>query len=390
MASRHKKDPTKFPNIDMYPNVNGADYEHSIFSKHIGKYPYISITYGIRIELSNYDEFAHIKFIVDPILFMMSRSKDFDPDTYDYLQIMPIDDYMFIKRFVGKFFDFLTIQRIPDYVIAQICLTRADFCANISIKGRFNLKKYFQYMRILPKYLRFNDKNQYKGIDTGDECQCLQRSKYQNMVKFGNGCHIITMYDKIAEQRDHFNRKFKDNRLLRIEYQVLNSKIKTIAENAISDGYFGEEYKLWHNPDSFGTNLVDDLWLLANISPYAILNAICMTFPDATIRSRTATFKKISKIECGKKTKNAMYEFVDMMSKSTSHSDMKERIRSFKGMYGDNCYYRVIHLLEENDIAPIYMSDDDVRSLSATSLPSVRDIFLSAIKNDIEENHKLD
>lgn len=35
------------------------------------------------------------------------------------------------------------------------------------------------------------------------------------------------------------------------------------------------------------------------------------------------------------------------------------------------------------------MTDDDARSLSASSLPSVRDIFLSAIKNDIEENRKL-
>lgn len=89
------------------------------------------------------------------------------------------------------------------------------------------------------------------------------------------------------------------------------------------------------------------------------------------------------------KTKNAMYEFVDIMSNSTSHSDMQNKIKSFKSMYGSNCYYRVIHLLEANNIAPIYMADDDVKSLGVASLPSVRDIFLSAIKNDIEENRKL-
>ena len=394
MSRVHTIDSSKFGNLSDYPNLNPFD-ENSIFLQHSGCYPYISLTYGIRVELSHSNEFAHIKFIVDPVLFMAGRKKGFDPDEYDYFQITQCD-YIFLKRFLNTFFTYLSKWNVPDFVTKRLKLTRVDFCVNISILGRFNLKKYFQYMRILPKYFRFNDKNKYaeiedenESIDTGDTCQCFQMNKYENMVKFGNKCHTITMYDKVAEQLNHFNRKFRNIKLLRIEYQPENQKIKTIAENVISNGYLDDIIDRRYNQNPFGNSLLDELWFLAFISPYVILDAIYTAFPSATIRSRTTTLKRISKIECGKKTKNAICEFVDIMSNSTSHSDMKDKIKSFKSMYGDSCYYRVIHLLEVNNIAPIYMTDDDARSLSASSLPSVRDIFLSAIKNDIDENRKL-
>lgn len=392
MSKVHAIDPSRFDNLDRYPNINPFD-ENCIFRQHSGCYPYISITYGIRVELSHSDEFAHIKFIVDPVLYMDSRKKEFDPDEYDYFKITQCD-YLFLKKFLNTFFTFLSKWNVPDFVIKRLKTTRVDFCINISILGRFNLKKYFQYMRILPKYARFNDKNKYvkdenKSIDTGDTCQCFRMNKYENMVKFGNNSHTITMYDKVAEQLNHFNRKFRNIKLLRIEYQPENQKIKTIAENVISNGYLDDKIDRRYNTNPFGHTLLDELWFLTFIAPYVILDAINTVFPSATIRSRTATLKRISKIECGKKTKNAMYEFVDMMSKSTSHSDMKDRIKSFKSMYGDSCYYRVINLLEANNIAPIYMTDDDIRMLGFATLPSVRDIFLSAIKNDLDEN-KLD
>ena len=392
MSKVHTIDPSRFDNLDKYPNLNPFD-ENCIFRQHSGCYPYISITYGIRVELSHSDEFAHIKFIVDPVLYMDSRKKEFDPDEYDYFKITQCD-YLFLKKFLNTFFTFLSKWNVPDFVIKRLKTTRVDFCVNISILGRFNLKKYFQYMRILPKYTRFNDKNKYaedenKSIDTGDTCQCFRMNKYENMVKFGNNSHTITMYDKVAEQLNHFNRKFRNIKLLRIEYQPENQKIKTIAENVISNGYLDDKIDRRYNTNPFGHSLLDELWFLTFIAPYVILDAINTVFPSATIRSRTATLKRISKIECGKKTKNAMYEFVDMMSKSTSHSDMKNRIKSFKSMYGDSCYYRVINLLEANNIAPIYMTDDDIRMLGFATLPSVRDIFLSAIKNDLDEN-KLD
>ena len=392
MSKVHTIDPSRFDNLDKYPNLNQFD-ENCIFRQHSGCYPYISITYGIRVELSHSDEFAHIKFIVDPVLYMDSRKKEFDPDEYDYFKITQCD-YLFLKKFLNTFFTFLSKWNVPDFVIKRLKTTRVDFCVNISILGRFNLKKYFQYMRILPKYTRFNDKNKYaedenKSIDTGDTCQCFRMNKYENMVKFGNNSHTITMYDKVAEQLNHFNRKFRNIKLLRIEYQPENQKIKTIAENVISNGYLDDKIDRRYNTNPFGHSLLDELWFLTFIAPYVILDAINTVFPSATIRSRTATLKRISKIECGKKTKNAMYEFVDMMSKSTSHSDMQNKIKSFKSMYGDSCYYRVINLLEANNIAPIYMTDDDIRMLGFATLPSVRDIFLSAIKNDLDEN-KLD
>ena len=394
MSKVHAIDPSRFDNLDRYPTINPFD-ENCIFRQHSGCYPYISITYGIRVELSHSDEFAHIKFIVDPVLYMDSRKKEFNPDEYDYFKITQCD-YLFLKKFLNTFFAFLSKWNVPDFVIKRLKTTRVDFCVNISILGRFNLKKYFQYMRILPKYTRFNDKNKYvkiedenKSIDTGDTCQCFRMNKYENMVKFGNNSHTITMYDKVAEQLNHFNRKFRNIKLLRIEYQPENQKIKTIAENVISNGYLDDKIDRRYNTNPFGHSLLDELWFLSFIAPYVILDAINTVFPSATIRSRAVTLKRISKIECGKKTKNAMYEFVDMMSKSTSHSDMKDKIKSFKSMYGDSCYYRVINLLEANNIAPIYMTDDDIRMLGFATLPSVRDIFLSAIKNDLDEN-KLD
>ena len=394
MSKVHAIDPSRFDNLDRYPTINPFD-ENCIFRQHSGCYPYISITYGIRVELSHSDEFAHIKFIVDPVLYMDSRKKEFNPDEYDYFKITQCD-YVFLKKFLNTFFTFLSKWNVPDFVIKRLKTTRVDFCINISILGRFNLKKYFQYIRILPKYTRFNDKNKYvkiedenKSIDTGDTCQCFRMNKYENMVKFGNNSHTITMYDKVAEQLNHFNRKFRNIKLLRIEYQPENQKIKTIAENVISNGYLDDKIDRRYNTNPFGHSLLDELWFLSFIAPYVILDAINTVFPSATIRSRAVTLKRISKIECGKKTKNAMYEFVDMMSKSTSHSDMKDKIKSFKSMYGDSCYYRVINLLEANNIAPIYMTDDDIRMLGFATLPSVRDIFLSAIKNDLDEN-KLD
>lgn len=394
MSKVHAIDPSRFDNLDDYPNLNPFD-ENCIFRQHSGCYPYISITYGIRVELSHSDEFAHIKFIVDPVLFMAGRKKEFDPDKYDYFKITQCD-YLFLSKFVNTFTSYLSKWNVPDFAIDRLKITRVDFCINISILERFNLKKYFQYIRILPKYTRFNDKNKYVeiedengSIDTGDTCQCFRMNKYENMVKFGNKRHTITMYDKVAEQLNHFNRKFRNIKLLRIEYQPENQKIKTIAENVISNGYLDDKIDRRYNTNPFGHSLLDELWFLTFIAPYVILDAINMVFPGATIRSRTATLKRISKIECGKKTKNAMYEFVDIMSNSTSHSDMQNKIKSFKSMYGSNCYYRVIHLLEANNIAPIYMTDDDVKSLGVASLPSVRDIFLSAIKNDIEENRRL-
>lgn len=387
MKAMNNKDHTKFSNLEKdFPNASYYD-TNSIFHKEYGKYPTINLTNGIRVEFSIAKEFGNFKIIADPILFMESRSRKFRSEEYNYLQISPLD-YDFWKKFVETFKAFLMKWKVPKYLVDKLKPSRVDFCANIRTDKNFPIKKYFKYMRIMPKYYRFNDKN--KSIGILDLCQCSsekdlkRKSRYENMVKFGNSAHSITLYDKIVEQRDVHGRSYPGIYLIRIEYQPERAKIQSVVNKMIDSGCFGEEFKKWYDPNSYGEDLVKTLHLLSKVASFAILMAITEFFPTEHICSKKKTYSKISKIKCSDKIKNLMYKFVDIMSANLSHDAMKNSIKDFKNMYGCYSYYKVIHLLYENNIAPVYLADSD-KTFAYHTYPSIRDMYLSAVQNACDE-----
>lgn len=387
MKAVHNKNPSRFSNLEKdFPNASYYDIT-SIYHKEYGKYPSINLTNGIKVEFSIAKEFGNFKIIVDPILFMESRSRKFRSDEYNYLQISPLD-FDFWKKFVDAFKAFLITWKVPEHLVNNLKPSRVDFCANIRTDKDFPTKTFFKYLRIMPKYHRFNDKN--KGIGIIDLCQypsekdLKRKSRYENMVKFGNSAHSITLYDKIVEQRDVYNRSYPGIYLIRIEYQPERAKIQSIVNKLIDLSCFGEEFKKWYDPNSYGEDLAKTLHLLSKIASYAILMAISEFFPTEHICSKKKTYSKISKIDCSDNIKNLMYKFVDIMSANLSHDAMKDSIKDFKNLYGVYSYYKVIHLLYDNNIAPVYLADED-KTAAYRSLPSIRDMYLSAVQNACDE-----
>lgn len=383
MKSVNKFDGTRFCDFDHYfPCVK------SMLKRKYGKFPFINLATGLRVKFSIGGEYGHIKIFVDPILFMAGRSKQFNSSEYNYLQISS-RDFNFWANFVKEFKNFLLKWKIPESIIDTMKPSRVDFCANIYIDKKFPIKKFFKYIRIMPKYFRFSDKN--KSIGIFDECQYSEedlkrKSKYENMVKFGNSNHSITLYDKIVEQSNVFGRSYPGIYLIRIEYQPEHGKIEDVINKLYRSGYLGNDFRLWFDPRCYGVKLLYSLYVLSQIAPYAILMAITEFLPTEIIRSKEKTYLRISKIKCNDDTKNLMYKFVDILSTNLSHDDMRNSIKEFKTDYGDYRYYKIMHLLHENNIAPVYLDDLDVTP-NYHSYPSIRDMYLSAVQNACNERN---
>ena len=381
MLSVNEKDCTKFVSFkSKFPNLS-TNSENSIYQKKTGKYPFISLTNGVRIEISHSKEYGNVKIIVDPILFVRSRLRDFESENYNYLQISPknLDFWrmfeIIFKKFLEKWEILLLYNDLPKP-------SRIDFCVNIQTSKNFNLKKYFKYLKRIQKNLRFKDKN--NPIYANQDDMLDPDNKYSNMIKFGNSYHSITLYNKIAEQRGVFKRKYPGMYMLRIEYQVMHQKIESVLTDIVLGGYIGEDIKNSYDPNKYGIDLSYILYLLSLAAPYAILSAISDFFPSAHIRSKKKTYASISKLKCSLNIKKLIFEYVDMLSNEDSYDVVIEDIKHFKDTYGLYSYYTINRLLDENNICPVYLHDADKTS-TYHSLPSVRDMYLSAVQNACNE-----
>ena len=213
-----------------------------------------------------------------------------------------------------------------------------------------------------------------------------KRNMYDNMVKFGNSLHSMLLYDKGNEQSIHFNRKVR-RKILRIEYQTTKKKFTNFINKAAKLGLLGEDAKIYGiNLDDL--DLASKLYLASKISVHIITLAIdeFFLFPDMLTEEKT--MKKIAKIKCTDKIKNAIREFVTMVSNSNSNN-INSNIKAFKDDYGSYTYYKVRNLLDEYNISPVFINEAD--SMQYRKIPSPGGIIISAIANSLysEENNTL-
>lgn len=361
--------------------------KHSIYSVRAISLPQIAVSPGLRIKLSLYGEFGYVLIIADPALMVNGSKRDKDDSVY--LDIAPVD-FEFWKKFVRILKRKMSIWKIPNRIIESFDPIRIDFCMNVEITRRFNMKSYFNYLRIMPKPVRFEDKNKMPGIDPGiyeDENEELywfrKRNKYENMVKFGNSLHSILMYDKGNEQHVHFNRKIR-RKILRFEYQTTRKKFISIIAQAAKLGLLGEEAEVYGiNLDDM--DLASKLYLASKISVHIITLAIDEFFPFPDMVTEEKTMKKIAKIKCTENMKNAIREFVITVSNSNPNN-INSAIKAFKDKYSSYTYYTVRDLLAKNNISPVFINNTD--SMQYRKMPSPGGIIISAIANSIysEEN----
>ena len=200
-----KNDITAYDDIfKSLPKDDPFKYRNTIYNTESLSLPQIPVSPGLRIKLSIYGEFGHVLIIADPALMVYGSKRNKDDSIY--LDIAPVD-FNFWKKFVKILKRKMAIWKIPSRIIESFDPTRIDFCMNIEITRRFNMKSYFNYLRIMPKPVRFEDENKMPGIDPGiyeNEQEELywfrKRNMYDNMVKFGNSLHSMLLYDKGNEQ----------------------------------------------------------------------------------------------------------------------------------------------------------------------------------------------
>lgn len=386
-----KSDITAYNDIfKSLPKDDPFKYRNTIYNTESLSLPQISVSPGLRIKLSIYGEFGYVLVIADPALMVYGSKRNKDDSIY--LDIAPVD-FNFWKKFVKILKRKMAIWKIPSRIIESFDPTRIDFCMNIEITRRFNMKSYFNYLRIMPKPVRFEDENKMPGIDPGiyeNEQEELywfrKRNMYDNMVKFGNSLHSMLLYDKGNEQSIHFNRKVR-RKILRIEYQTTKKKFTNIINKAAKLGLLGEDAKIY-GIDLDDMDLASKLYLASKISVHIITLAIdeFFLFPDMLTEEKT--MKKIAKIKCTDKIKNAIREFVTMVSNSNSNN-INSNIRAFRDDYGSYTYYKVRNLLDEYNISPVFINEAD--SMQYRKIPSPGGIIISAIANSLysEENNTL-
>ena len=385
-----KSNPNEYNYIHhLLLGINPFKDKHSIYNVKSISLPQIPVSPGFRIKLSLYGGFGYALIIADPVLMVNGSKRNTDEEIY--LDIAPVE-YEFWKKFVKILKRKMTIWKIPSKIIDSFDPSRIDFCMNVELLRRFNMKSYFNYLRIMPKSIRFEDENKMPGIDPGiyeneqEELYWFRKhNMYDNMVKFGNSWHSILLYDKGNEQRIHFNRKIK-RKILRIEYQTKKKKFISIINKAAKLGLLGEDAKI------YGINLDDKdlaskLYLASKISVHIITLAIddFFSFPDLLTEEKTMA--KIAKIKCTERMKNIIREFVTIVSNSSNENH--SIIESFTNKYGSYTYHKVRDLLDEYNISPVFINEAD--SMQYRKIPSPGGIIISAIANSLysEENNTL-
>ena len=373
--------------FNSLPKDDPFEYRNTIYNSKSLSLPQIPVSPGLRIKLSIYGEYGYVLIIADPALMVNGSKRNKDDSIY--LDIAPVD-FNFWKKFVKILKQKMAIWKIPNRIIEAFDPSRIDFCMNIEITRRFNMKSYFNYLRIMPKPIRFEDENKMPGIDPGiyeNEVEELywfrKRNKFDNMVKFGNSLHSILLYDKGNEQSIHFNRKIR-RKILRIEYQTTKRKFIDIINKAAKLGLLGESAKVY----GIGLNdldLASKLYLASKISVHIITLAIDEFFPFPDMTTENKVMKKIEKIMCTEKIKNAIREFVTVVSNSNLNT-INSNIKAFKDKHSSYVYYKVRNLLDEYNISPIFIKNTDAERYK--TIPSPGGIIISAIANSMfsEEN----
>lgn len=376
--------------FNSLPKDDPFKYKNTIYDSKSLSLPQIPVSPGLRIKLSIYGEYGYVLIIVDPALMVNGSKRNKDDSIY--LDIAPVD-FEFWKKFVKILKRKMTIWKIPSRIIESFDPSRIDFCMNIEINRRFNMKSYFNYLRIMPKPIRFEDENKMPGIDPGiyeNEIEELywfrKRNKFDNMVKFGNSLHSILLYDKGNEQRIHFNRKVR-RKILRIEYQTTKRKFIDIINKASKLGLLGESAKVYGIRLN-DLDLASKLYLASKISVHIIFSIFFMTLFSVVISGKGKNSSMAKVIMCTERIKNAIREFVTVISNSNS-SNINSNVKAFRDKHGSYAYYKVRNLLDEYNISPVFINDSD--SMQYRKMPSPGGIIISAITNSMfsEENYIL-
>lgn len=324
---------------------------------------YIEIEHGVSIKMSVHDDIAHIYMIFNPALVVAASSKDFVVSEYDYTQITP-HNFGGWNKF-RKLSDEIMIRwGIPDYKLDNVSIIRADCCANIELGNDFFIPELLHYLKMV---------NKRSG------CKVYQFKRPEH-----NAYHLLTgtknqklsIYDKCEEQMLSFGKAPRGN-ILRIEAQFEGRRI-TQEFAKYTDLSLRKPHK--------GSSITDVAAEIADYAPLAIYDLIDSMLPDSDFYKREFGEFILSESNLNKNTVNRCMDLVDNVSQYTNYSDVSKAFEQLRKNTSDNTYYRTLHSLESASIAPYWIEP----SCQFPTMPSLKHIYLSAIRNDkFETEHML-
>lgn len=322
---------------------------------------YIEIEHGVSIRMSVHDDIAHIYMVFNPALVVAASSKDFIASEYDYTQITP-HNFSGWNKFRKLSDEIMTRWGIPDYKLDNVSIIRADCCANIELGDDFDIPELLHYLKMVNKrsgckvyIFKSPDQNRY---------QLLTGTKNQK----------LSIYDKCSEQILRFGKAPRGN-ILRIEAQFEGSRI-TQEFAKYTDLSLRKQHK--------GSSITDVASAIADCAPLAIYDAIDSMFPDGDFYKREFGEFVLSKSNLNKNTVNRCISLVDNVSQYTNYSDVSKAFEQLRKNTSDNTYYRTLHSLESTGVAPYWLEP----SCQFPTMPSLKHIYLSAIRNDkFETDH---
>lgn len=319
---------------------------------------YIEIENGVSIRLCVYDDIAHIYMVFNPALVVAASSKDFIADEYDYTQITP-HNFGGWNKFRKLSDEIMTKWGIPDYKLDNVSIIRADCCANIELGNDLFIPELLHYLKMV---------NKRSGCKV-----YLFKSSEQNTYQLLTGTknQKLSIYDKCGEQMLRFN-KFPRGNILRIEAQFEGSRITQ---------EFAKYTDLSLRKQHRGSSIADVASAIADYAPLAIYGLIDSMFPDGDFYKKEFGEFILSESNLNKNTVNRCISLVDNVSQYTNYSDVSKAFEQFRKNTSNNTYYRTLHSLENAGIAPYWLDS----SYQFPTMPSLKHIYLSAIRNDSRE-----
>lgn len=319
---------------------------------------YIEIEKGVSVKISIHDEIAHIYIIFNPALVVAANSKNFVADEYDYTQITP-HNFSGWNKFRKLSDDILTRWGIPEYKLDDVSIIRADCCANIELGNEIFIPELLHYLKMVNKR-------------SGCKVYLFKRPEHNAYhLLAGTKNQKLSIYDKCEEQMSKFGR-FSRRNILRIEAQFEGSRITQ---------EFAKYTDLSLRKQHRGSSIADIASAIADYAPLVIYDVIDSMFPDGDFYKREFGEFILSESNLNKNTVNRCISLIDNVSQYTNYSDVSKAFEQFRKNTSDNTYYRTLHSLESVGIAPYWLD----QSCQFPTMPSLKHIYLSAIRNDSRE-----
>ena len=322
---------------------------------------YIEIEHGVSIKMSVHDDIAHIYMIFNPALVVAASSKDFVASEYDYTQITP-HNFSGWNKFRKISDEIMTRWGIPDYKLDNVSIIRADCCANIELGNDVYIPEILHYLKMVNKR-------------AGCKVYLFKRPEHNTYhLLTGTKNQKLSIYDKCEEQMLSFGKAPRGN-ILRIEAQFEGSRI-TQEFAKYTDLSLKKQHK--------GSSITDVASAIADYAPLAIYDLIDSMLPDGDFYKREFGEFVLSESNLNKNTVNRCMNLVGNVSQYTNYSDVSKAFEQLRKNTSDNTYYRTLHNLESAGIAPYWLES----SCQFPTMPSLKHIYLSAIRNDkFETDH---